>query len=363
MNTSPVPGGIGPSHQNIVRRPDYAPRVHQHSSHTEGHHTTNVFIVGEPPVRDAYTRIITPEGEEQGFGPPLYGSPEQNFYQDYGTQGQRAYDYPEDAGYPPNNGDDGWVDVAAPARRGPSKKALLGIGAVGLAVVAVAALAVHWVSGSGAPTPSPPTVALPAPSSAKDIRSPSQALLGIEELRALVRPTDPSAPDSTSQLALVDSTDKAIGDAVDPATCSGVWTPASAQVYSMLPVRDMRTDIYGSGGWTGPHVVETVALLPDAESAQRAATSVARGWTPCGGSAVSVLNLPPTSQTITLSVQEPVQDVVSTLSWSVPDTQWSCQRAVTAEGNALIDVRSCGQQLNTSAKPIAERIAQHVRVA
>jgi hypothetical protein len=103
-------------------------------------------------------------------------------------------------------------------------------------------------------------------------------------------------------------------------------------------------------------VVETVALFPDPESARKAATSIAHGWSQCAGSTVDVLNLPPTSQTITLAVAQPVMDAVSTLSWSVTDTQWRCQRAVTAESNDLIDVRSCGQQLSTAAKPIAEHV-------
>lgn len=365
MNTTPVPG---PPRTDLVRRPGAAAEVWHHSSHTRGHHTTNVFIVGGVPgqtqTRDAHTRTITPDGDEQNFVPGFeYGAPAGGY--DYGP----AYDYPPDSPgqhahphsgpYPPSGTDDGWIDVAA-KRHGPSRKVWLGIGAAVLSVAAVAALSIHWASDSGSDQSRP--LAAPA-SSPVVVRSPSQVLLGIEELRNLLRPTNPSSPDDTGQLALTGSTDKMIGDTVEPAKCSGVWSPGSAEVYSMLPVRELRTDMYGSGAWTGPHVVETVALLPDSESARKAATSIAHGWSQCAGSTVDVLNLPPTSQTLTLAVAQPVMDAVSTLSWTQPDTQWSCQRAVTAEGNALIDVRSCGQHLSTSAKPIAERIAEHARAS
>jgi serine/threonine kinase PknH len=229
---------------------------------------------------------------------------------------------------------------AVPSRRGKG-----GFVAVGAVVVLVAAATVAVALGGDdtdaaqAPSPSPAPPPPPLPSGALP-----GLLLTQPELSAIIGADVPTAHPVK---------DTMYGNTIADAECIGLHHPAMGASYEgsgYLALRHQQLDSAASD----PRFVDAVVSFPDAGDAARYVRVAELNWDTCSNRTINERN--PAKEGApddlwTIGTVSESDGIVSAEKVREGASGWTCQRALAALNNIVIDFRICGSNLAPSVVP------------
>lgn len=107
------------------------------------------------------------------------------------------------------------------------------------------------------------------------------------------------------------------------------------------------------------YVAQAVAAFPSAEQAQAYVANAAAEWRLCADQTVVTVqpDQPPVTWRLVGVVGVPPK---VSISKSREDTKWTCQRALRAAANVVVDVTACGAQISDQGRKIGDAIAANV---
>jgi len=196
-------------------------------------------------------------------------------------------------------------------------------------------------SSSEAPPPPPPPVAL---------GQLEQLLLSPAELNTIMGATDMTVAARRSTLEHESG--------VSPQDCLALASVADSDVYANSGWTDTRGQtLIGAPGNNGHAIIQNLVLFPATEQAQAFATASKRNWQACSNTRFTDA----TGQGMSYS-SGPLDEPNGTLTVRVDSPTLSCQRALTAANNVVIDVAACGSRssLIGRAAHIADEIAAKI---
>ncbi|KEP42277.1 serine/threonine protein kinase [Mycobacterium kansasii] len=150
------------------------------------------------------------------------------------------------------------------------------------------------------------------------------------------------------------------GDTVDNPQCLGAWAPAQQTVYASTGYTDMATQtlraINQSSSQDG--ITQAVIAYPSQDKAAAAYVNQRGQWALCGGTSLTVAPAGQSPQTWDFA-QPVTTSGVLTLAATLRGSATTCQHAILARGNVLIDLRQCRP---TSANVTALAIATAAKI-
>ncbi|BBZ36002.1 serine/threonine protein kinase [Mycolicibacterium confluentis] len=246
--------------------------------------------------------------------------------------------------------------VPAPRRTGHG--ALIGaLAGVVVLVAGIGAAVAVWPDSGGADADAPAdpekTAAVPNSAPLADVAP--------GELRPLLLTTD-EIPGNTGDQAVVLETDgdQLLDDSatIDNQTCLGAWAPAQQAVYggsghSGVAVQTLRA-LYEKPWRNG--VVQAVVAFPTADEAGVSLQLQRQKWEQCAGTTVTVTPAGEPGQPWQFG--QPVNRTGAyTLEATPPGSDVTCQHALSARANVLIDVKRCGPVGSTDVSALVAAIA------
>lgn len=148
--------------------------------------------------------------------------------------------------------------------------------------------------------------------------------------------------------------------------CAAAWIPIWKPVYEGSGWMGFRGNLFtenpGSEHWTHRLWQAVVAFPLPADAAQFYAKQVA-SWKTCNGRRINEHDAddPNDNQPDwTLGQATDTGGVLTMSKTEDTDTNWSCQHALTVRNNVAIDIRACGEGINTQAEAVAKAIAEKV---
>ena len=199
------------------------------------------------------------------------------------------------------------------------------------------------------PSPSAAPPAPPAPTVATDALP--GLLLSAEEVgQRLNTPGMTSIPVESNLLL----------GTITPANCSGVWAPVYASTYNGSGF----TGLAVQGVFLQPtvKVAQAVVAFPDPGAAKAFFDKQVADWSACKSSHISFRFDGPTNE-VDVGVPAMSGDVmtVGLTSSNSQVANQKCERALTARGNVIVDVRACSPSINSGGYDIASDIAAKIR--
>lgn len=249
-----------------------------------------------------------------------------------------------------------WIPVAAAA------------GGVAVAV-AVGLIATTSAGGSDAPRATaehPVTASRPStsqPSTAAPTVPPAVPLVPDEALPGLL--LDPPTLDAimgTRGLAVNPklTTTKLYIDTTDKPECGGVWANANKTVYAGSAWQSVQTQYLVEPDKPRHEVYQSVVSFPTAQTASDFVAKEAKRWPACNGTSITTTNPDTPAQTWWIATVSQQGDMLTSISNREGARGLSCQHALTARSNVVVDVEACGWDVAQQGTTIAQRIAEHI---
>jgi PknH-like extracellular domain/Hsp70 protein len=230
----------------------------------------------------------------------------------------------------------------------------------GLILVVVAVIAVVAIGQYRRVTPSAPTTSAPPPSPPPTVAASKLdgLLLGVDELNSIVGATELQVDSNINELA-------SKGLIYSDEQCGGAIYAAEPAVYTASGWTGLRDQILSEPGDANSHYVEQSALsFRSADLAHDLQETSSDDWKACEGRQVTatpestdggeahtwiVGNATPHDETLAMTNVQ--KDFAGT---------WSCQRAMQAVSNVVIDVTACSDEPGDEAVEIAQKMAAKV---
>lgn len=140
--------------------------------------------------------------------------------------------------------------------------------------------------------------------------------------------------------------------------CLGALTAAQAPTYADSGYTAMRyVGAKEVKGGVKHYVAQSVATFNDADAAVAFVKNSATRWASCSGQDVTVKG----GETVTWALNSMVGEppAISILE-SRQDVKWTCQRALRAVSNAVVDATACSADVDDQGNTIADQIAANI---
>jgi serine/threonine kinase PknH len=252
-----------------------------------------------------------------------------------------------------------------PAGDRPSRRngILLGIGVL---VIALAAL-IGLVAATGAGGPARPAVAdrtTPAAGPANPPSPPppppavpSEALPGL-----LLDPAAVNAIMGTRDLVVNPklTTAKLYIDTTDKPECGGVWANANSGAYAGSGWEAVQTQYLREQDRPHHEVYQSVVSFPTAQTAKDFVAGEAKRWPLCTGKAITTTVPDTTAQTWWIAAVAQQGDMLTSVSTAEGGRGYTCQHALTARDNVVVDAVACGWDVTQQGTTVAQRIGEQI---
>jgi len=240
----------------------------------------------------------------------------------------------------------------------------LGIGGLVITVAAVIGL-VAVIRGSDKPTAadhiatatgaaSQPSPVLPPP---PPPAVPDEALPGL-----LLDPPTVNAIMGTRDLVVNPklTTAKLYIDTTDMPECGGVWANANRNVYAGSGWDAAQTQYLREPDQPAHEVYQSVVGFPTAQTAKDFVAGEAKRWPLCNGKTITTTVPDTPAQSWWIGAVDQQGDLLTSVSKGEGGRGYSCQHALTARNNVVIDVEACGWDVAQQATTIAQRIGEQI---
>lgn len=250
----------------------------------------------------------------------------------------------------------------------PHKWILVAIAAAGVVLALVVGLIVTTRDGADKPrvggdraatasalSSQPSAVAPPPPPAVPLV--PDAALPGL-----LLDPPTVNAIMGTRDLAVNPklTTTKLYIDTTDKPECGGVWANANKTVYSGSAWQSVQTQYLVEPDNPRHEVYQSVVSFPTAQTASDFVAKEAKRWPACNGTSITTTNPDTPAQTWWIATVSQQGDMLTSTANREGARGLSCQHALTARSNVVVDVEACGWDVAQQGTTIAQRIAEHI---
>jgi hypothetical protein len=252
----------------------------------------------------------------------------------------------------------GWPQPTPDAR--PSRRWLPIAIAATAAVLAATAGAVatthhsHGSSDAHPATATAPSVAVPPPPPplVRDDALPV-LLLDTASVNAIMTSTELVVnPKLTTAKLYIDTTDKP--------DCGGVWANANHIAYTGSGWQAVQTQYLTEAERPSHEVYQSVISFPSAQTAKDFVAKEGQRWPICRNSSITTTNPEFAPQTWLVTDVSQDGEVLTSVSAREGSHGYTCQHALTARNNVVIDAEACGWDLSRQGSVIANRIAEKV---
>ncbi len=252
-----------------------------------------------------------------------------------------------------------------PVARGGSTRrtwALL-LGAAALVMTLVTLVAVIAAAGGSRTTAGPrahrPSASELASPSTTTTTAPVQAeelpalLLDVATINTVMGTRDLAVnPTLTTTRLYIDTTDKP--------ECGGVWANANKGVYAGSGWVSVQTQYLREPTDPRHEVFQSVVSFPTAAAATDFVSKEGKNWPLCNGRSITTTtpNSPPQSWWVATVSQR--NSVLTSVVNREGGHGWGCQHALTSRNNVVVDIETCGFEVQQQASEIAGKVAQGI---
>lgn len=155
--------------------------------------------------------------------------------------------------------------------------------------------------------------------------------------------------------------------ALSKVDCLGALNAAQAPTYVKSGYTAFRsTEARESGNHIDHYVAQAAAIFPDADKASAFVKLSADQWKACAEATVVVMVMQADKKVdkkseAVWSIETPIGDSPSiTVLESRREIGWTCQRAMRAVSNAVIDATACGYNITNQGSSVADGIAANI---
>ncbi len=141
---------------------------------------------------------------------------------------------------------------------------------------------------------------------------------------------------------------------MSPAECLPLYSPFEEKVYAGSGWTAVRTR------WFGTQVGEGVALFPSAHAAQAFVSASVPSWSACANSSFTDSYIPSAIGKFSVGPVALINGILSATKTQTNTKNWTCQRALTAVNNVVIETTACRSNLTDPATTLARQIAAKV---
>ncbi len=240
--------------------------------------------------------------------------------------------------------------------------ALFGAAAAVVIVVALIGVVVAVAGSAKDPGTTPGTTSTPRPPMSSTAATPAP-IVPVESLPGLLLDAGTVSTIMGGNLAVnqAATSTRLYTDTTNRPECGGVWANANR-------------DVYEGSGWVSAqnqtlrepvdnfrHIVfQSVISFSSAEAAANFVAKEAKSWPQCAGGTIITTNPNSTPQVWSIASVSQRDGVLTALSRQQRAGGWTCQHALTARNNVVIDVEACGPNLIDQGAAIAREIANQL---
>lgn len=205
------------------------------------------------------------------------------------------------------------------------------------------------------PSSQPSAVAPPPPPAVPLV--PDEALPGL-----LLDPPTVNAIMGTRDLAVNPklTTTKLYIDTTDKPECGGVWANANKTVYAGSAWQSVQTQYLVEPDNPRHEVYQSVVSFPTAQTASDFVAKEAKRWPMCNGTSITTTNPDTPAQTWWIATVSQQGDMLTSTANREGARGLSCQHALTARSNVVVDVEACGWDVAQQGTAIAQRVGEHI---
>lgn len=208
---------------------------------------------------------------------------------------------------------------------------------------------------ASAPSSQPSAVAPPPPPAAPLV--PEEALPSL-----LLDPPTVNAIMGTRDLAVSPklTTTKLYIDTTDKPECGGVWANANKTVYSGSGWQSVQTQYFVEPVNPRHEVYQSVVSFPTAQTARDFVAKEGKRWPVCNATAITTTNPNTPAETWWIATVSQEGDLLTSVATREGSRGLSCQHALTARNNVVVDTEACGWDVAQQGSTIAQRIAERI---
>jgi hypothetical protein len=207
----------------------------------------------------------------------------------------------------------------------------------------------HPVSAAAAPSVAAPPAAPPV---VRDESLPA-LLLDTATVNAVMVSTDLVVnPKLTSTKLFIDTTDKP--------ECGGVWANANRVAYTGSGWQAVQTQYLTEADKPSHEVFQSVVSFPSADAAKEFVRKEGQRWPQCTNTSLTTTNANVAPQTWVITGISQDDEVLTSVSKREGSGGYTCQHALTARNNVVVDAEACGWDIGQQGSTIAHRIAEQI---
>jgi hypothetical protein len=258
-----------------------------------------------------------------------------------------------------------WAYPMPPRPASPRRRWLPAGMAASVVVLAAAAALVATLASHSSHTPAAAVADSPAAASGPTIPAASAPAPRVRDEALPVLLLDPSAVNAvmgTADLAVNPklSIDRLYNDTTDKPECGGVWANANKDVYAGSAWQAVQTRYLREPDRPQHEVYESVVSFPTTAAAKDFVTAEATRWPVCRDTALTTTNPALPAQTWWIGAVSQDGDVLTSVANREGAAGYTCQHALTARSNVVIDTVACGWDVTQQGSTIAQRIAEQI---
>ncbi|WP_204806049.1 sensor domain-containing protein [Mycobacterium riyadhense] len=149
-------------------------------------------------------------------------------------------------------------------------------------------------------------------------------------------------------------------DTTDKPECGGVWANANKRVYGGSGWLAVQTQWLHERSNVRHEVYQSVVSFSSAQAAADFVAKEAKNWPLCNGTSLSTTNPNSAPQIWWVATVNQHQGILTALINREGAQGWSCQHALAAHNNIVIDVEACGRDISQQGVAIAAKLAERV---
>lgn len=149
-------------------------------------------------------------------------------------------------------------------------------------------------------------------------------------------------------------------DTTDKPECGGVWANANKSVYAGSAWQSVQTQYLREQDNPRHEVYQSVVSFPTAQTATDFVAKEAKRWPLCNGMSITTTNPEAPAQTWWIATVSQQGDMLTSVSNPEGAHGFSCQHALTARNNVVVDAEACGWDVTQQGTAIAQKIAEHI---
>jgi hypothetical protein len=159
-------------------------------------------------------------------------------------------------------------------------------------------------------------------------------------------------PKLTSTKLFIDTTDKP--------ECGGVWANANRVAYTGSGWQAVQTQYLTEADKPSHEVFQSVVSFPSADAAKEFVRKEGQRWPQCTNTSLTTTNANVAPQTWVITGISQDDEVLTSVSKREGSGGYTCQHALTARNNVVVDAEACGWDIGQQGSTIAHRIAEQI---